>query len=246
MSSKRLAPDVAVQVHRPVVVSCFDYTGTFVRRWADAGYECHIVDMQHPAGKTVEGNVTKWGMDVFEWEKLFFNEPENANVASRVVIAAFFPPCTDLAVSGARWFTEKEMKNPGTRQRAMALVHWSDRIGRKLGCPYFIENPVSVVSTEWRKPDFRFHPYEYGGYVGGEEDGYFKTTCLWTGGAFRMPGKKQIRVDPRIANKIHRMPPSPDRQNLRSKTPAGFASAVFEQYYDAEATNPSKKHRPEQ
>ena len=236
MSSKRLSRD---PTERPVVVSCFDYTGTFVRQWADAGYECHIVDMQHPAGKTVDGNVTKWGMDVLEWEKMFFTE--HADAAARVVVAAFFPPCTDLAVSGARWFVEKERKNPGTRQRAMDLVLWSDRVGRAFGCPYFIENPVSIISSEWRKPDFRFHPYEFGGYVGGEEDGYTKTTCLWTGGNFSMPSKKPIPQDPRIANKIHMMPPSKNRQNLRSKTPAGFARAVYEHY--SMPSHFAKRHR---
>lgn len=70
--------------------------------------------------------------------------------------AAFFPPCTDLAVSGARWFAKKEKENPGTRKRAMSLVYWSDEFGQKLKCPYFIENPVSVISTEWRHPNFIF------------------------------------------------------------------------------------------
>lgn len=227
---------------RDIVVSCFDYTGVMIREWAKAGYECHIVDVQHPEGKTMEGNVTKWGMDVYEWEKVFFKE--EADALNRVVLAAFFPPCTDLAVSGARWFSEKERRNPGTRKRAMDLVYWSDSVGRKLGCPYFIENPVSVISSEWRKPDFRFHPYEYGGYTGGECDGYTKNTCLWTGGGFTLPPKIAIRRDPRIVDKIHRMPPSAERQNLRSQTPRGFARAVFEHYSLSDETDrPNKRSR---
>jgi hypothetical protein len=43
-----------------VIISCFDKTGNMVKPWADAGYECHIVDIQHPPGKTVDGNVVKW------------------------------------------------------------------------------------------------------------------------------------------------------------------------------------------
>ena len=58
----------------PIVVSCFDLTGALVAPWADAGYECHIVDMQHPPGRTTEGAVTKWGMDVREWETAWFGE----------------------------------------------------------------------------------------------------------------------------------------------------------------------------
>jgi hypothetical protein len=211
----------------PVVISCFDLTGTMVQPWAEAGYECHIVDVQHPERKsTEEGNVTKWGMDVHEWEEFFFREhPEKA---ARCVFAAFFPPCTDLAVSGARWFAAKEERAPGTRARAMSLVHWADRVGRRLDCPYFIENPVSVISKEWRRPDHVFHPHQFGGYTGGASDGYTKKTCLWTGGGFKLPVQRPVPLDPDTAQRIWRMAPGPARQNERSKTPAGFARAVFE------------------
>ena len=208
------------------MISCFDLTGTFVEPWADAGYECHIVDIQHPKKRATEGNVTRWGMDVREWEKTFFSE--HANKVERVVFCSFFPPCTDLAVSGARWFQQKELDNPGTRRRAMGLIYWSERMGKKFDCPYFIENPVSVISSEWRKPDFWFHPYEFGAYSGGSDDGYTKKTCLWTGGGFELPEKKAILLDKKTADRIWKMPPSAERQNLRSKTPQGFARAVFE------------------
>lgn len=211
-----------------IVISCFDLTCALLKPWARAGYECHAVDMQHPAKKSVEGNITKWGVDVHEWEKIFMEKYRDR--LSYIMFAAFFPPCTDLAVSGARWFMSKEQDSPGTRQRAMDLVYWSDRMGRQFGCPYFIENPVSVISTEWRKPDYTFHPYEYGGYDNGKEDGYHKKTCLWTGGGFCLPQKKPIALDPMTADRIWKMPPSPERQNLRSKTPEGFAQAVFEQH----------------
>lgn len=210
-----------------------------VQPWAAAGYECHIVDVQHPERESTAGNVTKWGMDVHEWEEVFFREhPEKA---ARCVFAAFFPPCTDLAVSGARWFAAKEERAPGTRARAMALVHWADRIGRRLGCPYFVENPVSVISKEWRRPDHMFHPFQYGRYTGGAGDGYSKKTCLWTGGGFKLPNKCPIRLDPLTADRIWRMPPGPERQNERSKTPAGFARAVFETH---DALIPHRRVRP--
>ena len=199
-----------------------------IKRWAENGYECHIVDIQHKQGKTVEGNITKWGMDVKEWEEMFFKE--NPDIKEHVVFAAFFPPCTDLAVSGARWFKEKEQRNPGTRERAMGLVYWSRDCGERLGCPYMIENPVSVISSEWRKPDFSFHPYEYGGYTSEETDGYSKKTCLWTGGGFNIPKKKEVSKHPSLKNKIHFASPGPNRQNIRSETPMGFATAVFEMY----------------
>jgi hypothetical protein len=208
-----------------IVVSCFDRTGIMVQPWADAGFECHIVDTQHKQGCSKDGNIVKWGMDVYEWEKIFFKQCNK-----KCIFASFFPPCTDLAVSGARWFANKELLNPGTRKRAMDLVYWSDRIGSKLQCPYFIENPVSVISSEWRKPDFSFHPYQYGGYKSGSNDGYTKKTCLWTGNGFKLPPFKPIPLDPLKANRIWKMAPGPERQNERSKTPAGFAQAIFEEY----------------
>lgn len=211
-----------------IVISCFDLTCALLKPWADAGYECHAVDIQHPKKRSSEGNITRWGMDVYKWEKKFMKKFKDR--LPLIVFAAFFPPCTDLAVSGARWFASKETANPGTRQRAMDLVHWSDKMGKKLQCPYFIENPVSVISSEWRKPDHTFHPYEYGGYDGGVEDGYHKKTCLWTGGGFRLPLKRPIPLDPQTSERIWKCPPSPERQNLRSKTPEGFARAVFEEH----------------
>jgi hypothetical protein len=210
-----------------IVVSCFDKTGNMVKPWLEKGYECHIIDLQHEKGKTVEGNLIKWGYDVKEWEEIFFKEYFDKE---KIIFASFFPPCTDLAVSGARWFEEKEKQNPGCRKRAMDLVHWSDECGKKLGCPYFIENPVSVISTEWRKPNFTFHPYEFGAYKDGENDGYTKKTCLWTNDKFKLPEKKPIECDPKIKNKIHFAPPSKDRQNIRSATPKGFAQAIFQMY----------------
>jgi hypothetical protein len=141
-----------------------------------------------------------------------------------VVFVAAFPPCTDLAVSGARWFERKRKRNPLFQEEAMDLVYIARDIAEHLGCPYMIENPVSRVSTLWRKPDYLFHPYEYAGWYSNEY--YTKKTCLWTGGGFVMPDKfydPEVEVD----NRIHWMSPSDDRARVRSATPFGFAKAVF-------------------
>jgi hypothetical protein len=59
--------------------------------------------------------------------------------------------------------------------------------------PWCIENPVSTLGSYWRKPDFSLHPHEFGGWPGGSGDDYRKRTCLWTGGGFRFPEKREIR-----------------------------------------------------
>lgn len=92
------------------------------------------------------------------------------------------------------------------------------------GAPYLIENPVSTISTYWRRPDHTFHPWHFTRWHDG--DCYTKKTCLWTGGGFVMPPAAACpECDP--DDRIHKAPPSADRKRFRSATPLGFARAVF-------------------
>ena len=104
-------------------------------------------------------------------------------------------------------------------QACLVAGEWS-------GAPYMIENPVGALSSHHRKPDFLFDPCDFGGYLNPPGDAYRKRTCLWTGGGFAMPPRRP--VEPTEGSLMHRLPPGPDRSNLRSATPAGFARAVFE------------------
>jgi hypothetical protein len=188
-----------------IVISCFDKSTNMVKPWASAGYKCYCVDIQHPAGETVDGNIIRVGADMLEWM------PPRKPIA----FAAFFPPCTDVAVSGARWFKDKGI---GALWRALRLFDVAVKLAEWSDAPYLIENPVSTVSSYWRKPDYSFDPCDYG-------DPYTKKTCLWTGGGFVMPEKN--RVAPSLGSKMHLLPPSKDRADKRSETPMGFANAVF-------------------
>jgi hypothetical protein len=155
------------------------------------------------------------GADILSWKLPTDGE---------IVFAAFFPPCTDLAVSGARWFKEKGLKGLIS---ALTLFNRAIELAEQSGAPYMIENPVSTVSSYYRKPDHIFHPYEYAGYLADPSaEAYTKKTCLWVGNGFVMPEKKP--VEPVLGSKMHLLPPSADRANLRSATPGGFARAVFE------------------
>ena len=118
-------------------------------------------------------------------------------------------------MSGARWFKDKGI---GALVDALELFNVSVRLAEWSGAPYLIENPVSTVSSYWRKPDHTFDPCDYG-------DPYTKKTCLWVGGGFVMPPKR--RVEPVLGSKMHLLPPSEERARLRSETPRGFAEAVF-------------------
>lgn len=198
---------------QPAVISLFDYSANMVVPWAKVGFLCYCVDLQHPAGKNVDGNIVRVGADVREWLPPF----------SEVKMLFAFPPCTHVAVSGARWFQDKGL---GALIETLELFEAAVRLAEWTGAPYMIENPVSTVSTYWRKPDYTFNPCDYGAYRVPAGDAYTKKTCLWTGNGFIMPEAKEVK--PVEGSRMHRLPPSKDRANLRSATPTGFAQAVFE------------------
>ena len=200
------------------ILSLCDRTGNMVKPWVAAGHSATIVDVQHDSGR--DGKLFRWGEDVTVLPKMAANrkwDPKGYDI----IFA--FPPCTDLAVSGARWFKEKGMRR---LIDALEIVEACCVICEASGAPYMIENPVSTLSTYWREPDYMFDPCDYGGYLDPPVDAYTKKTCLWTGGGFIMPEPK--RVDPTEGSKFHLTPPGPDRGNIRSVTPMGFAQAVCE------------------
>ena len=98
-----------------IVISCFDLTTTLVQPWAEAGYLCYCVDLQHPPGETREGNIIRVGADVREWLPPY----------GPVAFAAFFPPCTDTAISGRAHFRRKGL---GSVIKALQLFEWSARL----------------------------------------------------------------------------------------------------------------------
>lgn len=197
-----------------LVVSLCDRTGHMVEPWLDAGYEALTFDLQEfdpqPGRRHVVADVCSIAP---------------ADIAAmRPAFVAAFPPCTHLAVSGARWFKSKGM---ASLIEALKIVEACRVICETAGAPYCIENPVSTLATYWRKPDYTFDPCDYAGYAPDPEaEAYTKRTCLWVGSGFVMPATR--RLEPALGSKMHLLPPSPDRADLRSATPKGLARAVFE------------------
>lgn len=134
--------------------------------------------------------------------------------------AVFFPPCTDLAVSGARWFAEKKSNGSQYRSIGFFLMLASANIPR-----IAIENPVGIMSKIYRKPDQIIHPWQFG-------HGETKSTCIWVKG---LPLLKPTNIVDGRETRIHFMPPSPERSKLRSKTYSGIAEAMAEQWFGTEA-----------
>ena len=125
------------------------------------------------------------------------------------------PPCTDLAVSGARHFEEK--RKDGRQQRSIDFF----LLFTSVDCPRVaIENPIGIMSRLYRKPDQIIQPWQFG-------HGETKATCLWLKG---LPLLKPTNIVEGREQRVWRMPPSADRARLRSKTFDGIALAMAEQW----------------
>lgn len=227
-----------------VVLSLYDYTGEAVKPWAEAGYECICVDIQHPLGGRY---VVFDGGGSIHFIPVDLHDPKELlklvyTFEGEVAFGMAFPVCTDLAVSGAAHFANKSKADPDFQAKAANYAEWCADAFELLGCPYFVENPVSRLATLWRKPNHSFHPYEYGGYIPDGQglhptwpdyispfDAYPKKTCLWTGGGFKMPTKAPVEVVPGYSTQHKKLGgKSTKTKNIRSATPRGFARAVFE------------------
>ena len=227
-----------------IVISLYDYTGEALRPWAEAGYTCHAFDIQHDEAGWVDrfdggGSIRYHKSDLHNIGNL--DAIYDAFEGKQVTFAMAFPVCTDMAVSGAAHFKRKRERDPLFPRKAANYAIWCAELFQALDCPYFIENPVSVLSTLWRKPDYKFHPYEYGGYIDPEQaehpkwpdyiapmDAYPKKTCLWTGGGFTMPQKSPVEPETGHSRQHLKLGgKSMKTKNIRSATPRGFAQAVF-------------------
>jgi hypothetical protein len=113
----------------------------------------------------------------------------------------------------------------GHMVKAVAVAEQCRTIGRLSGAPWFVENPVSVLSRVFGKPQHTFHPSDYTAWE--PADNYTKRTCLWTGSGFVMPPPARDLTLGDPDDRIHKAAPGPERENFRSATPLGFARAVF-------------------
>lgn len=124
-----------------------------------------------------------------------------------------FPPCTHLAVSGARWFKTKQYEQEVAK---IFFIRLADALIPKIA----IENPIGIMSTQYHKPDQIIQPWQFG-------HGETKATCLWLK---NLPPLKPTNIVGGREPRIHHMGPSPNRSKERSKTYQGIADAMAEQW----------------
>ena len=123
------------------------------------------------------------------------------------------PPCTHLAVSGARWFKDKQA------EQAEALQFVRDLLDAPIP-RIALENPVSIISSRIRKPDQVIQPWMFG-------HGEVKATCLWLK---NLPKLRPTNIVEGREARVHRMPPGPNRWKERSRTFRGIAEAMADQW----------------
>lgn len=198
------------------ILSLFDRSGVMVKPWHDNGHEILTVDLA-PA----EHNMRSCQVDL--------DYPENWRwfLEGWDIIFAF-PPCDDLASSGARWWASK---GPPALRSAL------DRARRVWLCDSkltVIENPIGRLrhASGFGQPTFKFHPYEFAGYTPEDvSQRYQKTTCLWCRGDWREPAKKPLPPTADGKKRIHHMS-SKQRKLDGTVTPKGFAIAIYEAHKD--------------
>lgn len=179
-----------------VLVAC-EFSGVvrdaFIRQGHDA-LSCDLLPSESDFGPHYEG-------DVFD----IINDGWDLMIAH--------PPCTHLAVSGARWFKEKREAQAEALEFVRRLLD-SDipRIA--------LENPISIISSKIRKPDQIIQPWQFG-------HGETKATCLWLK---NLPKLEPTNVVDGREARVHKMPPGPDRWRERSRTFAGIGQAMAEQW----------------
>lgn len=188
-----------------VLVAC-EYSGVVRDAFAALGHDaisCDLLPTERP-GWHYQGDVR----DILDW-------------GFDLMIA--HPPCTHLAVSGARWFKDKAQE----QQEALAFVRMLMDAPIPRIC---IENPVSIISSRIRKPDQVIQPWQHGHEA-------TKTTCLWLKSLPMLvptnivgKGARHVTKSGKSLPSWYNLPPSADRWKIRSATFPGIAAAMAQQW----------------
>ena len=179
-----------------VLIAC-EYSGRVreaFRKLGHSAWSCDLLKSEDDSEWHIQGNVLDILID--DWDLMIAH-----------------PPCTHLAVSGARWFKDKQQEQKNALYFVEELLNAPiDKI-----C---LENPVSIISSRIRKPDQIIQPWQFG-------HGETKATCLWLK---NLPKLTPTNVVEGREARVHMMAPSPNRWKERSRTYQGIANAMAEQW----------------
>lgn len=214
-----------------VLIAC-EESQEVCKAFRSRGHEAYSCDVQEPSGGHPEWHILGDALEALNGGKIVTMDGIEHNVGKWDLLIAH-PPCTDLAVSGARHFARK--RADGTQQKSIAFfMEFVNADCEKIA----IENPICIMSTEYRKPDQIIQPYQFGHHAR-------KSTCLWLKGLPKLiptdivdPGEIDKNGFSRGASldyatdengKILRWN-DPRTAKARSKTYPGIAKAMAEQW----------------
>ncbi len=192
-----------------VLVAC-EFSGVVRDAFAKRGHNawsCDVLPTDQSFGGHLQGDVR----DYLEGLKVQHRYRGSELLKWDLMIA--HPPCTHLAVSGARWFKDKKLEQKEALDFVRLLL---DAPIPKIA----LENPISIISSKIRKPDQIIQPWQFG-------HGETKATCLWLK---ELPLLEPTNIVPGREARIHKMPPSAYRSKLRSITYPGIADAMADQW----------------
>lgn len=225
-------------MRKEIAIFLYSKSAIIAKPWADEGVECHLFDLASQTRQ--EGNLYFWGGDLRKRLKQIGELIRDNNC----LFVGSFTPCTDLAISGAKHFEKKYLNDAYFWARAMELVFIGRDIAELFNVPYFIENPMSMISSLWRQPDFKFHPWIFGGYLPEEHqhslfpeiypgrDAYNKETWIWCGNGFVIPHKLPVTPVENDYPGFSKLGGKSERtKEIRSVTPEGFSRALFAANY---------------
>ncbi len=198
-----------------VLIAC-EESQEVCKAFRKLGHEAYSADIQEPSGGHPEWHIVGDVLPYIDGDCKFTTmDGTEHEITGEWDLLIAHPPCTDLAVSGARWFAEK--RADGRQQRSIEFF----MAFANAKCPRIaVENPVSIMSSVWRKPDQIIQPWMFG-------HGETKATCLWLIG---LPLLKPTDVVDGREHRVWRLPPGPERAKARSKTFPGIAAAMAEQW----------------
>lgn len=182
-----------------VLVGC-EFSQTVTKAFRQQGHEAYSCDLL-----PTEGN-PQWHLQMDVFEAIEQLQPD---------LGIFHPPCTHLAVSGARWFKEKQAD--GRQQRA---INFFLKLTQASIDKTAIEQPISIMSRIYRKPDQIIQPWMFG-------HGETKATCLWLK---NLPLLKPTNIVSDREGRVWREPPGSERWKNRSRTYEGIGVAMATQW----------------
>ena len=198
-----------------VLIAC-EESQEVCKAFREVGHEAYSADLQDCSGGHPEWHIKGDCLSIINGNCKFMTEGGLlVDIVGPWDLLIAHPPCTDLAVSGARWFKEKQAD--GRQQRS---IDFFMKIINADCSKIAVENPVCIMSTIYRKPDQIIQPWQYG-------HGELKTTCLWLKG---LPLLIPTQIVEGREQRCWKMAPGPDRAKKRSKTYPGIAKAMAEQW----------------